>query len=313
MKNKFCLLLLPSFLVSLAGCNNQGSTPTPEPPGPKQDVDVVIISGQSNGVGCTWCNQISGCPSLGQNKYNEYFVGYSDIQIAFESWTKDYTGTAAEPYELQNHSNGNFIKVTLGQGNGKHSFGPEIGIAEATHETHGGKLFLIKYACGASNLNDDWVSKDTQMYSGMITYIKEQMSNLGEKGYNPTIKAFCWMQGEGDSYYGYYQRYQANTRAFIANIREDLKDYSLSGSEIAFIDAGINNNGARWQYWKQVNEAKQKVAAESEYNFYVDTIGAGMHTNQEPRGNVDADHYDSESEVLLGHLFAETFEPFLMK
>lgn len=308
MKNKLSLLFLSPILISLIGCNNsQGAS---GPVGPKQDVDVVIISGQSNGVGCTWCNQIEG--SMGKDKYNEYFNGYPDIKIAFESWTKDWTGTAKEPYELQNHSNGDFTKVTLGQGNGKHSFGPEIGIAEATHEKHGGKLFLIKYACGASNLNDDWVGRDTQMYSGMITYIKEQMENLSNKGYNPTIKALCWMQGEGDSYYGYYQRYLANTRTFVTNVRADLR--TLSGDrELAFIDAGINNNSARWQYWKQVNDAKMAFADESDNNFYIDTIGAGMHTNKEPVGNVDADHYDSESEVLLGHLFAENFEKFLME
>lgn len=307
MKHKFYLLLLSPMILSVAGCNNNQEQQVT----PKGDVDVVIISGQSNGVGCTWSNQIVS--SLGQDKYDEYFNGYSDIQIAYESWTKDYLGTAPEPYELQNQSaGGGFVDVKLGQGNGSHSFGPEIGIAEATREKHGGKLFLIKYACGASNLNDDWVEKESQMYSGMISYVKKQMANLQSKGYTPTIKAFCWMQGEGDSYYGLYQRYLANLRTFVGNIRDDLR--SLSGNrEIAFIDAGINNNGARWQYWRQINEAKQSFAAESDNNFYVDTIGAGMHTNQEPVGNVDADHYDSESEILLGHLFAENFEQFLIQ
>ena len=37
-----------------------------------------------------------------------------------------------------------------------------------------------------------------------------------------------------------------------------------------------------------------------------------MHTNTEPYGNIDLCHYDSASEVKLGHLFAETFEQFLM-
>ena len=46
-------------------------------------------------------------------------------------------------------------------------------------------------------------------------------------------------------------------------------------------------------------------------NFYIDTIAAGMHTDQEPFNNPDGAHYDTESEVLLGHLFAEAFEPFL--
>ena len=46
-------------------------------------------------------------------------------------------------------------------------------------------------------------------------------------------------------------------------------------------------------------------------NILINTHEAGMHTDQEPWGNVDKCHYDSESEVLLGHLFAEAFEPFL--
>ena len=87
----------------------------------------------------------------------------------------------------------------------------------------------------------------------------------------------------------------------------------LSGNkDFPFIDAGISNAKV-WQFYRKVNEAKQQFAGDSDNNFYIDTIGAGMHTNLEPVGNVDADHYDSASEVLLGHLFAESFEQFLMQ
>ena len=137
------------------------------------------------------------------------------------------------------------------------------------------------------------------------------MQNLKDMGYAPTIRAMCWMQGEGDSYDKYYQDYYANTKLFVGNLREDLK--SLAGDQdFPFIDAGINNS-KQWEYYKEVNEAKQQFAAESENNIYIDTIGAGMHTNQEPYPTVDVCHYDSESEVLLGHLFAEEFEQFLSK
>ena len=306
MNKKFCLLLLSPMIISLAGCggNSDGGKPKDRKP-----VDVVIISGQSNGVGCTWCNQIPECPSLGMDKYDEYLVGYPGIKIAFESWTVDWPATTVS---LQNGSRGKFVDVQLGQGNGSHSFGPEIGIAEATHEKYDGQLFLVKFACGASNLKDHWLDKrKSPMYGKFITYVKERMTVLEEMGYAPTIKAFCWMQGEGDSYANYYEYYLDNLRTFVTNVREDLKDYS-GDKEFAFIDAGINNNPSRWQYWKEVNDAKIAFSEESENNFYIDTIGAGMHTDQEPRDKVDADHYDSESEVLLGHLFAEAFEPFLM-
>ena len=36
-----------------------------------------------------------------------------------------------------------------------------------------------------------------------------------------------------------------------------------------------------------------------------------MHTTEEPFDTPDGYHYDSESEVLLGNLFARAFEQFL--
>ena len=289
--------------LSLSGCGGNNNTSTNVEPTP---VDVVIISGQSNGVGCTHSNCISR--SIGHAKYQEYMAGYNGIQIAYDCWTKDEGPLF---YSQNTSKNNNFVKVMLGQGNSLATFGPEIGIAERMHEKYDGKLFLIKYACGASNLKDDWAKRNSPMYGRFISYIKLQMKNLEEKGYIPTIKAFCWMQGEGDSYPGYYNEYKDNLRGFVSNLREDLKD--LSGNkDFPFIDAGINNS-PMWQYYKEVNQAKLEFSEESENNFYIDTIAAGMHTNEEPFGEPDLAHYDSPSQVLLGNLFAEQFEQFLMK
>ncbi len=304
MKKYLRLFLLSPFVLSALGCNN--SAPAPEEP--KTPVDVVIISGQSNAVGISHSDQIP--ETMGMDKFTEYLEGYSEIKIAYDCWTKGYPDVTV--FEIQNGSRSKFVDVKLGQGNGTNTFGPEIGIAEATHEKHAGKLFLIKFACGASNLKDDWLRKNSPMYPKLIDYVKKEIGVLKDSGYDPTIKAFCWMQGEGDAWADYYQSYLSNLRTFVTNVRTDLRDYS-GDKEFAFIDAGINNYPERWQYWEEINNAKQAFAAESENNFYVDTVGAGMHTNIEPRGNVDRDHYDSDSQVLLGHLFAEAFEPFLIK
>ena len=269
-------------------------------------VDVVVISGQSNAVGCTHAKCITR--SMGAEAYSTYMTGYNDIKIAYDCWTKD---EGPRFYSQNKSKDETFVKVMLGQGNGLGTFGPEIGIAEALHEKYADRLFLIKYACGASNLKDDWAQKNSPMYPRLIEYVKKQMQNLVGMGYVPTIKAFCWMQGEGDSWDGYYQEYKDNLSGFAANIREDLKE--LSGNkDVPFIDAGISNS-KDWQYYRQVNNAKQEFAAESENNIYIDTIAAGMHTNVEPFDTPDTCHYDTESEVLLGHLFADAFEPFLAK
>ena len=300
MKTLIKLLLLTPMAFSISGCkNNKKSDPVP--------VDVVLISGQSNGVGCTASKYIK--ETLGYDKYSEFMAGYPGIQIAFDSWTKDYEQNPAIFYSQNKSKDDDFVKVMLGQGNSQASFGPEIGISESLHEKYDGKLFLIKFACGASNLKDDWANRKTPMYKRFIEYVKKQMENLKSKNYIPTIKAMCWMQGEGDSYDGYYQEYYDNTKLFVGNLREDLKE--LSGDkEFSFIDAGINNS-SMWEYYKEVNDAKQKFADESDNNVYIDTIAAGLHTDKESNyGDQDA-HYDSDSQVQLGNLFAEQIQKFL--
>ena len=290
------------MVFSIMGCNSK------KPSEPKP-VDVIIISGQSNGVGCTHSDCISR--SIGYSKYQEYMRGYPDIQIAYDCWTKDIINEQTVFYSQNTSKDDGFVKVMLGQGNSLATFGPEIGIAEANYEKRAGKLFLIKYACGASNLKDDWVKKDSPMYGRFVKYVKKQMENLKGMGYIPTIKAMCWMQGEGDSYEGYYNEYYDNTKEFVSSLREEFKE--LAGNkDFAFIDAAINNNATLWQYYRKVNEAKQQFAEESDNNIFIDTIAAGMHTNEEPFAEPDLAHYDSESQVLLGHLFSEAFEPFLM-
>lgn len=304
MKKLIKFLLLSPMIITLSGCGEDQSmsSSTKTEPIP---VNVVLISGQSNGVGCTKMNQITR--AMGSEKYHEYMEGYPDIQIAYDCWTKDGFGPGETPYFYsQNKSKDlNFVKVMLGQGNSLATFGPEIGIAEALHEEYAGKLFLIKFACGASNLKDDWTKRNSKMFPRLINFAKLQLNNLVEKGYAPTLKAFCWMQGEGDSYPGYYQQYLTNLREFVGNLRQDL-------GNIPFIDAGICTS-ANWLYPEQVNQAKVTFSQESENNFYIDTNAAGLHTNEEPQPTVDLDHYDSASQIQLGKLFAQTFEQFLMK
>ena len=303
MKNLFKFMLLSPIAFSTVGCGQ----PKPKDPTP---VDVVVISGQSNAVGCTHSKCITR--SIGAEKYSEYSEGYPTIQIAYDSWTKDQNSEGKSIFYSQNKSKDEtFMRVLLGQGNSTGTFGPEIGIAETMHEKYANKLFLIKYACGASNLKDDWAKKDSPMYPRLINFVKKQMKNLTDMGYVPTIKAFCWMQGEGDSWDGYYQEYFDNLSGFASNIRADLKDMA-GNKDVPFIDAGISNS-KDWQYYRQVNDAKKQFAALSENNIYIDTIEAGLHTDKEPFDEPDTCHYDTESQVLLGKLFAESFEPFLQQ
>lgn len=310
MKRFLKLLLLTPMAFSISGCQKDTPKTDPEPKPDPTPVNVVIVSGQSNGVGCARTSYIK--TSMGYSKYQQYLEGFPGIKISYQCWDKDYTKPQPVFYKQNYSENDDFEQVMVGQGNYEGAFGPEIGIAETLNEKFDNKLFIIKCGCGSSNLKDDWVRNGTAMYRKFVEYVKDQMKKLEEMNYKPTIKAFCWMQGEGDAWDGYYQDYYQNTKTFVQNIRADLKDLAGGNEELPFIDAGISNSKL-WQFYRKVNEAKQQFAEESENNIYIDTIGEGLHTNEEPFDEPDTAHYDSESQVQLGHLFAQNFVKFLAK
>ena len=163
MKHKLTLLLLVPMIMTAAGCTKQNPKPKGEKP-----VDVVIISGQSNAVGCTRSDHVAY--SLGEDKYDEFSNGYDSIQIAYDNWTKDWPASGITFYPQNTSKHNSFVKTALGQGNGIGTFGPEIGIAEKNHEKRANKLFLIKFACGGSNLKDDWLSRKSPMYPKLEAY-----------------------------------------------------------------------------------------------------------------------------------------------
>jgi hypothetical protein len=121
----------------------------------------------------------------------------------------------------------------------------------------------------------------------------------------------CWMQGESDSFSekngADYEEHLSN---FINDIRKEFKRHAAEDG-IAFIDAYIADNPVFWVYCDLVNESKRRVAESSPMNVVVDTIGAGLCCTEEPEEQPDIPHYDSMSEIKLGHLFIEHLAPFM--
>ena len=290
--------LLP-LCFSLMGCAGSSSSATTKTP-----VDVIIMGGQSNMVGCSTYSNLA--ESVGNTKFSEYQTGYKGLKIAYDCWTKN----GALDYARQNSSRNKFVASLLGEGNSDLTFGPEIGMAEAFLAKRNDKVFFIKYACGASNLLDDWAGpssgKMTTMYANFLAYVKAQIQVLSDSGYDPTIKVMCWMQGEGDSYPGYCEEYYDQLRYFVKDLRTELKDYE-GGTDFAFVDGGISDSTS-WPKYLTVNEAKKQFASESDRNIYIDTIAAGL---DKTKLQADNAHYIGSAMLSLGRLFAEAAEPFL--
>ena len=119
------------------------------------------------------------------------------------------------------------------------------------------------------------------------------------------------MQGESDSFMvESSSQYGEHLNNFITDIRKRLSKYAASDG-IAFIDAYIAENPAYWVYYEAVNQGKRETAQLSPLNDVVDTVSAGLTCSYEPEANPDIPHYDSLSQIKLGHLFAEHLSPFL--
>lgn len=255
---------------------------------------VILLGGQSNASGCSMDQFLKS--NVEPEKYDEYSAGYDNVYINY--YVTD-----------RNVSNG-FVKCANMQGELGGYFGPELGLAQGLHEAYPDRtFFIIKCAWGGTNLCEQWRSPTGRgntgiLYANFTAFVNASLEYLTSKGYDVSLEAMCWMQGESDSVNkSNAEKYEKNLSRFIADIREEFASYAAPDG-IAFIDAYIAENHAYWVHFDIVNEAKRRVASSSEMNAVVDTVSEGLTCSGEPTDAPDLAHYDSLSELKLGHLFA---------
>lgn len=270
------------------------------PDGEGKEATVILLGGQSNASGCSLDSYLA--KNVSAEKYAEYQNGYENVYINYLSGA--------------NRSNG-FVKCATLQGELEGGFGPELGLAEKLNELYPGKtFFIIKCAWGGTNLFEQWLSpssdgKTGELYRQFVAYTQTSIDYLISKNYDVKIEGMCWMQGESDTFsVDISNDYAENLSNFIGDVRRKFSKYA-SDDGIAFVDAYIAENPDYWVYYHNVNNCKREVAELSDMNVVVDTVAAGLTCEHEPAEQPDLAHYDSLSEIKLGHLFAESIAKFL--
>lgn len=265
-----------------------------------KEATVILLGGQSNASGCSLDEYLK--KNVSAEKYAEYQNGYDNVYINFLSGA--------------NRSQ-EFVKCSALQGEIEGGFGPELGLAERLSEMYPERtFFIIKCAWGGTNLYSQWLSPSSEgetgeLYEQFVAYVETSIKYLVSKNYDVKLEGMCWMQGESDSFLvESSENYGENLNNFINDIRKKFSKYAADDG-IAFVDAYIADNPVFWVYCEAVNRGKREVAALSTMNALVDTIGAGLICTEEPEGAPDIAHYDSLSEIKLGHLFAEQIAFFL--
>lgn len=259
-----------------------------------KEAKVIILAGQSNAAGCSRDDYLQ--KNVSAEQYGIYEKGFDNVYI-------NYYASAT------NESQG-FVKCKVRQGEAGGYFGPELGIAEKLNEMYPDQtIFIIKYAWGGTNLYDQWRSPSGgtgagPLYQSFVEYVTRSLEYLELKNYDVKVESICWMQGESDSMEEENAlNYETNLGNFINDVRTEFADYA-SDDGIAFVDAYIAAT-IFWKYYIQLNQSKQAVADSSPMNVVIDTISHGLSVIQEPADQPDIAHYDSLSEIKLGHLFAQ--------
>ena len=266
-----------------------------------QKAKVILLAGQSNASGCSLDEYLK--INVSTDKYTEYDNGYDNVYINY--------------YSSGNNVSEGFVKCKTGQGETEEHFGPELGMAEKLHEEYPDELFfIIKCAWGGTNLYDQWLSptskgKTGKLYKYFIQYVEQNINYLVSKNYDIEIEAICWMQGESDSFSTKNATdYEEHLNNFMLDIRIKFNRYASSDG-IALIDAMIADNPNFWVYCELVNQSKINVANSSFLNVLIDTNAYGLTCLYEPIDNPDKAHYDSLSQIKLGHLFIQYMKQFL--
>ena len=264
---------------------------------------VIFLAGQSNAAGCSRDEYLQ--KNVSPEQYEKYATGFENVYI-------NYFASAT------NESHG-FVTSEACQGEWGGYFGPELGLAEKLNEAFPDQtFFIIKYAWGGTNLYEQWRSPSAggevgPLYNSFVEYAANSLEYLTLKGYDVSVEAMCWMQGESDSLEEQHAiDYEENLSCFVEDIRAEFAPYA-SNNGIAFVDAYIAAT-IFWKHYVRLNQSKQAVADSSPINTVINTIEHGLSVTEEPVDEPDIAHYDSLSEIKLGHLFAEQcisfFDPF---
>ncbi len=284
---KRMLVVISVFLSLLVSCSIFN---------PHQKAKVIIISGQSNATGNAWNMYLS------QEEQQKYTRGFDNIFInAWNSLTENNTEY--------------FTPVTFGWGENKHTFGPELGLSDILSKEFGHeKFYIIKYTYSGAGLSEGPFNPNTpgSAFSELLSHMDASLNKLKQMNIEPEIVAFCWMQGESDALsLSYAEEYYDKEKAFVDIIRQRYSSSSIDGG-MYFIDGGINEEeNTVWTYYEIVNGAKKRLAEEIERNIYLDTNSLGLTSMNEPIHNPDIFHYDSSSEIKLGHAFGEVITNIL--
>ena len=247
-----------------------------------KSIDILLIGGQSNAVGCTFVS------TLDENLRN--FVA-PNVLLYQE-------GNFAPVFQSK------LIKgIQCGMGHCPEQMGIEYGMAHRLHEATAREIGFIRYAYGGTTLFSHWQANyesepkaltDTgYCYHNFLQTVRNGLQVYRENGYEPTIKGMVWMQGETDANTQETATvYEANMKNLFTRFRKDL---GLPTLKIIVGEIATQKDHA--PYSDEIRAIQRRVSNADEYCVF-------LSTKDIPVGK-DGYHFDGNEDFILGKRFAE--------
>ncbi len=271
----------------------------PAPPLHADEVNVILIGGQSNATGQGYVNNIPPC-----------FKTDKRVLLYYSGSLK---GT--EPAEQ--------LVPLSPASESPDRFGVELSLGPALQKKFPQKKWaIIKHSRSGSNLFRQWnpgkTSQDKQgeEYVKLLRTVRNGMEALKKQGHAPVLKAMVWQQGEGDArdIAGIKNAlsYGTNLNNLIKRIRADLEAPGL-----AFIYGSVLPvpAPARFPGREKVRQGQKDVAEESRTSLSVNNAVYVPADDLQLRSMdfrtpypTDTVHLGTHGVLVLGERFASALE-----
>ena len=254
----------------------------------KKKINLILIGGQSNAVGCTMTESLD---EKHKGKEFEKVCLYQEGNF-----------TAEAKYKI-------IPKITLGMGCKPHQMGIEYGISQILNKLDG-DFGLIRFAYGGTDLGFHWQTEFEKIpetvedkgycYHEFVGTVKRGVSEFIKAGYDCEILGMVWMQGESDTNKTLSQAedYESNLKKLFEAIRSELEL-----PELKIIVGGISTNPPLAPFSDIVRQKQEDYCRKDQFAIYVDNTDI-------PIGR-DGWHYEGNEDLELGKRFGKYIKEYL--
>jgi hypothetical protein len=258
------------------------------------EIDVYILSGQSNAVGYNHVKDISE---------KEFLNDLNETDVMF--WAGS-NSTKKKWIKLQ--PSVSFLN--------RQAFGPELSFGLDFNSYSKKNIAIIKYAVGGTgiaksedyhdyikelaNFDDAGKNWSPKLKNGkygvllesLFENIKMALNDLTQEGYGYKLKGFIWMQGEHEA--GLSKQMAKDYSILLSKLVYTIRQ-RLNKPQLPFVIGQISD---KWIYKDFVQHAQQSFCKYDESSILVKTKDLERYEN-------DNSHYTSDATIELGRRFAK--------